>query len=83
MTVDKRISLDKARKMINVERVVLVGLLSVLMEKNILDESGMESIREHCKIMLKSMQKSDEPMLRIHSAEVEVGVNHFLSAFKV
>lgn len=82
MATDKRISLDKARKMINVDRIVLIGLLSVLIEKDIIGGSDVESIGAHCKAILKTMQRSDEPLLRIHSEEVEAEVNHLLSSFK-
>ena len=52
MATDKRISLDKARKMINVDRIVLIGLLSVLIEKDIIGGSDVESIGAHCKAIL-------------------------------
>ena len=82
MAADKQISLDKARKMINVDKVVLIGLLGVLMEKNIIDDSDLQSIRVHCKTILQSMQKANEPLLKIHAEEVEIEVDHLLSSFK-
>lgn len=82
MATDKRISLDKARKMINVDRIVLIGLLSVLIEKDIIGGPDVESIGAHCKAILKTMQRSDEPLLKLHSEEVEAEVNHLLSSFK-
>jgi hypothetical protein len=82
MARDKQINLEKARKIISVDRVLLIGLLSMLLEKGSINEVDLHTIKRHCEAILKEMQKSNQPVLRIHSEEVEVELNHLLSSFR-
>ena len=82
MARDKQIDLEKAKKIVSVDRVLLIGLLSMLLEKGSINEADLQTIRRHCEGILKEMQKSDQPVLRVHSEEVEVELNHLLSSFR-
>jgi hypothetical protein len=82
MAREEQISLEKAKKIISVDRVLLIGLISMLLEKGSLNEVDLQTIRRKCEVILKSMQKSDQPVLRVYSEEVEVELNHLLSSFR-
>jgi hypothetical protein len=79
---DKQISLEKARKMVSVDRVLLIGLLSMLLGKGSIDQDDIRDIGRYCEVFLKGMQKPDQAVLRVHAAEVEVELKHVLSSFR-
>jgi hypothetical protein len=82
MARDNGMSLEKARKIIDVDRLILIGLLSLLIDKDILGESDLVSLRNRCGKILKGMQVADEPIFQIHSEEVASELNHLLSSFR-
>jgi hypothetical protein len=82
MARDKQINLEKAKKIISVDRVLLIGLISMLLEKGSINEVDLQTIRRNCEGILEVMKKSDQPVLRVHSEEVEVELNHLLSSFR-
>ena len=82
MARDKQINLEKAKKIVSVDRILLIGLLSMLLENGTINGADLQTIRRHCEEILKGMQKSDQPVLRIHSEEVEAELNHLLSSFR-
>ena len=83
MARPKQISLEKAQKMVTVERVLLIGLLSVLIEKGGINQQDIESLKKHCASFFRETQKSEQPLLRIHSEEVEIELAHLLAAFRL
>jgi hypothetical protein len=82
MADGREMSLEKARRIIDVDRLVLIGLLSLLIDKDIIGESDMDSLRNRCEKILKGMQVPGEPIFQIHSEEVASELNHLLSSFR-
>jgi hypothetical protein len=82
MATDEGMSLEKARRIIGVDRLILIGLLSLLIEKDIIGESDLVSLRIRCEKILKGMQVANDPIFQIHSEEVASELNHLLSSFR-
>ena len=82
MAADEGMSLEKARRIIGVDRLILIGLLSLLMDKGIIGESDLVSLRSRCARILKDMQVPGESIFQIHSEEIASELNHLLSSFR-
>ena len=82
MSEKQPISLAQARKMISVDRLLLIGLISYLIEEGTISIDGMERLQRHCERIVDSFADSKAPAVKFHSEEVRRELLHILSSFR-
>jgi hypothetical protein len=78
-----QVSLDKARRIWNVDRLFLISLVVTLLERGALEARDVDKMRAHAKAILQSAKTADEPVLLLHLEEVEAEFNHLLDSFRL
>jgi hypothetical protein len=78
-----QVSLEKARRIWNVDRLFLISLVVTLMERGAMEARDLDKMRAHAETILRSVKTADEPVLLLHLEEVEKEFNHLLDSFRV
>ena len=78
-----QVSLEKARRIWNVDRLFLISLVVTLIERGTLEARDLDKMGAHAKTILRSVKTADEPVLLLHLEEVEAEFNHLLDSFRL
>jgi hypothetical protein len=72
-----------ARKIYTEERVMLIALIELLMEKGIVTHGDIPTLMKRSSQCISDLLESKDIKIRRHAASVETGVRHFFSAFRL
>jgi hypothetical protein len=78
-----QVSLEKARRIWNVDRLFLISLAVTLIERGVIEARDLRKMRAHAQTILRGVKTADEPALLLHLEEVEAEFYHLLDSFRV
>lgn len=81
MKEDECRALEHAHALINTERALLIGLLSVLLRKGLLDKEDLAYMKSYACSAAQELIRADYPLLREYLAHIVANASHFIDSF--
>jgi hypothetical protein len=79
----KPLDINQARRIVGTDRLLLIGLISLLIDKGTIGGDDLKSLASHIDSAAEPLLRSGDPILQVQTDEARREALHVLAAFKV